>query len=159
MTEPEVLVVDHSTDKIKEWRYATDGEVSIADQQREYPLPEGLMAQLEQHLGDANAQVVVSSDMATSDYGNKAGSFVSIKVTCNNSEEDILAVHGIAREMTEELVQENYHRMAAIFESAKNGPAKSAVPSKAQGQVQGQAKPGRIKLGAPKTTKSPDFRR
>jgi len=158
MREPEVLVVDHSTDKIKEWRYAYDEEGALTDQSRESPLPEELMAKLEKHLGDAGAQVTVSADLATSvDYGNKAGAFVSIKITCNNSENDILAVHDIARDWVETLVSDNQSRMQGLLDNARSGGVKT-VEAPPQDPVPTKARAGKrtIKIN---TSKVPDYRR
>jgi hypothetical protein len=46
-------------------------------------LPEDVMEQLEQYTGDGQASLTVGSDLAKSDFGNKAGAFVSVTVKCH----------------------------------------------------------------------------
>lgn len=80
-----------------------------ANQFRTDLLPEEYMEKLEKFLGDGNATITVSQDLTTSeDFGNKAGAFVSVKVTCGNDEDNIRGAHSIARELVKDLVAEDY---------------------------------------------------
>jgi hypothetical protein len=129
--EPETLVVDHSgVDKVKEWRYAAFDTMSLRDSNRETPIPEEWMAKLAGCLGDAQAQVTVSADLGSNNYGTKAGSFVSVKVTCGNNEKDIGSALDIAREIAESKVQENFKRMQDVLDSALK-PSGTNIPNKA----------------------------
>lgn len=91
------------------------------------------MAKLAGCLGDAQAQVTVSADLGFNNYGTKAGSFVSVKVTCGNNEKDIEEALNIARAIAESKVKENFARMEEVLTEALR-PAESKVPTKALGQ-------------------------
>jgi len=75
-------------------------------------LPEEIMSKIEEHVGDGEGSVVVSAELATSvDFGCKAGAFVSIKLACNNTVDDALAVHDIIQPLVAEAVEEDYKHM------------------------------------------------
>ena len=100
-------------------------------------LPEELMEELERYTGDGNASITVGSDLAKSDFGNKAGAFVSVTVKCHAGGPEIQATHDILRPWIEQQVKDNQTRMQDILDELRGhepqpalGPA-SSVPPKA----------------------------
>ena len=75
---------------------------------------------LSECVGDGLAKVTVSGDMAVNDFGTKAGAFVSVNVTCGNSEEEISMAHDVARDMVHKLLQEDIEDMEALLDSRLN---------------------------------------
>lgn len=55
-----------------------EGEVPLEDQQT---------WQLEKIVGDGKTEVVIGLDMAEKDFGQGGGVFVSVKLTCNQSDQ------------------------------------------------------------------------
>ena len=98
------------------------------------------MAALEPHIGDAQAKVTVGAELAHSkDYGCKAQSFVSVSVTCNNSEDDISAVHNIIHPLARKLVNEDLEKMK--LDRDGHIGANAPVPGKVASPPRASAKP------------------
>jgi hypothetical protein len=154
--EVEVEVVDHSLrDGVVEHRFASDQHGGLTDETRADNLPEDIVGKLAKHLGDAQAQVTVGADLTTSvDFGNKAGAFVSVKVTCNNSEADISAALDIARELAEQKVAENHTRMSELLDEARG--MVSEKPSRGP-TVARTVATGPRKIDVPKTSGGKTF--
>jgi hypothetical protein len=77
-------------------------------QQKRTALPENLMEELSQYLGDGNAKVVVGAELTHSrDYGCKAGAFVSISVHCNADSQTIQEVHDTLMPVVHDLTRQD----------------------------------------------------
>lgn len=148
MTGPELEleVVVHDNDHVSEARVAETSTETFESQNRIVQLKEygEIMNKLTDHFGDGLARVSVSADLATSDYGNKAGSMVTVTVTCNNNERDISAVAEIGFSLAQRLVTENQQEMQAVLEARLNGETIKTKPDKATkrslGKVRSPAK-------------------
>lgn len=57
-----------------------EGEVPLADQQQ---------LQVDKYIGNGKSEVVVGLDMAEKDFGQGGGVFVSVKLTCDQSDQTI----------------------------------------------------------------------
>ena len=125
-------VDDGLTNKVQRSRTAAlAGEPKpLLEQNREDPIPEEYMDRLQQFIGDGLGGVSVSGDVGTSDFGNKAGVHVSVRVTCGNDEESLGGAHAIAREIAERFIREDLPYVEAIL-NEKLHPSKAAAASKA----------------------------
>jgi hypothetical protein len=158
-------LLDNITSR-REWKVEEENKTRTTSQSRQTVLPEDIVAQLEQHLGDGNAKVTVGAELAHSrDFGCKAQAFVSISVTCNNCEEDIMAVHSLIHPLARKLVNEDLEAMKVDRDAhlgavegsglVKKAPVvpRAAIVAKQPGpQAQGFYKP-------PKGPTTPEFRR
>lgn len=129
--------------------FTAKDEGAVDEQVRIDPLPEEWMAKLEEHLGDGNARVTVSQDLTTSeDYGNKAGAFVSVTVTCGNDEDNIRGAHVIARELVQELVAVDYKESKGMLDQIRGIAEAPKQNSKTQPRMVTAGKPsGRPSFG------------
>lgn len=114
-----------------------------------YP-PEDYVDRIEKVLGDANARVSVSGNIGVSDYGNKASASVTVTLTCNQQEGDIVEAHGIAKEIMERFLDEDQRTMEGMLAQALDGGSKQATPSKAPAK----AAPAKARSGG-----KPNFKR
>lgn len=124
-------VDDGLCNRVQRLRFAMlAGETKpLLDENREDLIPEEYMDRLQQFVGDGLGGVSVSGDVGTSDYGNKAGVHVSVRVTCGNDEESLSGAHAIAREITERFIREDLPYVEAIL-NEKLHPQKAATPAK-----------------------------
>jgi hypothetical protein len=155
-------------DKVFRSVFAVRGDDVLMDANRYDKIPEEFMERLNECLGDGQAKVTVGGDLALNDYGNKAGAFVSITVTCGNSEEELEAAHGIASEMKEDFLRHDLSQMEAMLGEKQGGKTEkqqSAAPAKAREPAK-QARPaargpGRRPAAKPssKAASRPSFQR
>lgn len=124
-------VDDGLTNKVQRSRFAVvQGETKpLLDENREDPIPEEYMNKLQQFIGDGLGGVSVSGDVGTSDYSNKAGVHVSVRVTCGNDEESLAGAHAVAREIAVRFLKEDLPYAEAIL-NEKLHPSKTAAPVK-----------------------------
>ena len=121
------------------WRVEKDdGKVIEREQYQEHPIPEEYMAALEPHIGDAGAKITVGAELGHNKDYNGAKSFVGVSATCNNNEEDFIAVHNIIHALARKLVNEDLEKMKADRDehagvSAK--PGKVTTPPRAQAKL------------------------
>lgn len=134
-----------------------DGKVTRREQSQQHPIPEEIMAALEQHIGDAQAKVTVGAELGHSkEYGCKAQAFVSVSVTCNNNEEDIGAVHGIVQPFVRQLVNEDLEQMK-VDRDTHMGTTAAPAPGKVANPPRANAKPPAV--AAKPGVQRPSFRR
>ena len=77
-------------------------------------LPEEVMAQLDEFLGNALGRVTVGGELSHSkEYGCSAKSFVSMSITCDNGLETCQAVHDIVHPTVRALLNEDLNMMKA----------------------------------------------
>lgn len=114
MSQAQVVDVQ-GEDKVFVRVHAEDNEGPLVDDPRYIELPEDIVTQLKEFLGDGKARVSVSDEFACSAYGNKSGAHVSVSVACGNSEPEIVGAHGVARALVEQLLQENYERVDQLY--------------------------------------------
>ena len=123
-----------------------DGKVATREQSQQHPLPEDIMAELEQHIGDAQAKVTVGAELGhNKEYGCKAQAFVSVSVTCNSSQDSISAVHSILHTMVRQLVNDDLEKMKEDRDAhIGSAPGKVSSPPKVQAKTPGKvtARPG-----------------
>ena len=169
MPAPEFVTYDVSlVDRVSRhrgWELRNKGKAR--DQSRHTQLPEDLMSDLEQYIGDGKARVTVSSALAHSkEFGNKAEAFVSISVTCNNDLEDVDQVHALLHPKVEELVNEDLEDMKVDRDRHLSGVRTAKRTAKKAGASSKRVASPPKKTGAtkakPKTGKGPrrpNFRR
>lgn len=91
--------------------YEPDG--TVHEKRRKEPVPEEILMAAKSKRGELDAKVTVSAELGDSvEYGYKAGAFVSITLSCENTIEACQAVHGIIQPVVHRLVQQD-HAMAA----------------------------------------------
>lgn len=137
----DVGLIDHVT-RMRRWAFEkTDGRTVTREQSQQHPIPEETMTALEKHIGDAQAKVTVGCELGHSkEYGCKAGSFVSVSVTCNNAEDDITAVHSIIQPLARKLANEDLDQMKLDRDDHMGGPV-SAPVGKVAAAPRAHAKP------------------
>jgi len=118
-------------------------------------LPEDMMDQLSELMGDAGGRVTVGSELSNNLNYNKAQAFVSFSVTCNNNLGTMQQVHSLVQPIVRQLTRDDLASMAMERDSYAQGgsiPGKVSGPPVKAAQAKGPvAKPA----GAPK----PSFRR
>lgn len=131
MTDQTVVVDVGGLDTIRRFsRTHLDG-ASVANEQREFPIPEEYMDKLEKLLGDGNASVTVGADMKFSDFGNGYSSSVFVKLTCGQSMDTILATREAGRELAEQFARDGFDAMKVAYDIATgNETAVERVPDK-----------------------------
>lgn len=164
--EPVVDYIDVSlVDRVhrRRWIY-NDLDNSMTEQVRDDEVPEDLMSDLQEYIGDGLARVTVSAELKSSHEFYGAGSFVSISLTCNNNLDDATAVHTVLRPHVQRLVEKDYHEMSLLRDEIlpanipKLHNAPKGLPSgeKVGGPPKRSAKTVTKKKGGPK---KPNFRR
>lgn len=142
------------TEKVVKSTLVTDDEGVLLDKQEESftsdTLPEDVMSELEQHLGDGAASVTVSADVAHSkDFGCKAGVFYSVSVRCDNNMEAVQAVHDILVGHVQDTVSQDLPGAMAIRDAARGETPKPA-PKPATNKPSPPAKKKASKKTAPR---------
>ena len=85
------------------------------------------MDRIEKVLGDANARVSVTGNVGVSDYGNKASASVTVTLTCDQKEKNLVEAHGIAKEMMQKMLAEDQHEMEQMLAQAQDGGDRKSV--------------------------------
>lgn len=146
--------------RVRRWEAEQpDGKVKARTQSVQQLIPEEIMAELESHLGDAQAKVTVGAELGHSrDYGCKAGAFVSVSVHCNNHEDDIQAVHETLHNLARNFVNEDLEVMKQDRDSHMGAapPQQPAAGKVSQSAATKAKNPN--KTVKPKVTR-PSFRR
>ena len=102
-------------DKIRRERKFHNRDDGMVDtQDRQDPIPEDMMAQLEDYRGDGRAHVTVSGSVSSNHEFHKAEAFVSISVTCNNNMDDIMNVHALVQPVVKAMVDEDHNEMSLL---------------------------------------------
>jgi hypothetical protein len=111
----------------------------VVDEETELEIPEGFMQKVEELLGDGNASITVSSELKNSDYGNAYGTFVSVKLTCNQDLDSIAAARDVAQQLAGESCEAGFEIMRDRFEfvmgKSEGPPKESKAPKKATDKV------------------------
>lgn len=133
VTDPTLL------EKVSRKRWASDAEGDLVNEQLDdyahEQIPEELMSQLAELVGDGGANITIGADLTTSiEFGCKAGAFVSVRLTCDNSMEAVEAVHDLVTPWVQSTVEKDYEKMADIRAQALGHTSEEApsVPSKAK---------------------------
>lgn len=108
------------TNHVKRSRYAVKNDQPLEDASCQEDIPEDVMAKIEEYLGDGLATVSVSADLGESDYGNKSGCIVSVRVTCGNNDSDILSTHRVVKALVQKLVSEDFDEMQKLLQKKKS---------------------------------------
>ena len=86
--------------------------------ERQEQIPEDLMAALEELSGDGRGRVTVGAELASNvAFGFKAGSFVSIGVTCDSNMDIIQQVHDLVHPVVQRMVEEDHAEISAMRDS------------------------------------------
>jgi hypothetical protein len=172
MASEQVDYVDESLlDRVHRSRSFTNGDDGVVEtQERRDELPEELMSQLENHIGDGLARVTVSGELSSSHEYHGAKSFVSISVSCNNDMGDVAEVHDILRPTVQDMCRADHEEMSLLRDEIlprgkklHGGKTQSSTVSKRPPQKKAPGKqPGSsrgYKVSVPKGVKKPTFRR
>lgn len=130
------------------------------EQYREDDLPEELMSELADHVGDGEAKLTIGGSLGSTVHFHKAEAFVSIGVSCNNNLDDVEAVHAIVLPHLKKLLSEDLLEMSKLRDpwldpqdrrhtkSASAPVGKAALEGESEGVVKGPPKrSSHIKLG------------
>jgi len=104
-------LLDHA---IRNCEWTNNGNTKRKTKQQDVAavLPEEVMGQLDQHLGNALGKVTVGGELSHSkEYGCSAKSFVSLSVTCDSSLETCQAVHDLVQPTVRALLNEDLNMM------------------------------------------------
>lgn len=144
-------------DKVqRQRRFINDFTGEIIEEENLGPLPEDIVSELEDHVGDGLARVTVSGALSSSVRFHKAESFVSVSLSCNNSMGDVLEVHDIMRPFVQKLAAEDHDHMAGFREEILS-EGTSSVPAPLEEKVAEPPKrSSRVKLVG---KNKPDYRR
>lgn len=95
-------------------KFHNDLDKTVLSQERQDPIPEEIMAQLEDYRGDGKAHLTVSGSVSSNHEFHKAEAFVSISVTCNNNMDDVMSVHALVQPFVKDLVRVDHEEMALL---------------------------------------------
>jgi len=151
--------------------FYNDNDNTTLEQERLEEIPEEIMSQLEDHVGDGLARVTVAGDLGSSVSFHSAKAFVSVSVTCNNDLGDVEAVHDVLRPFVQKLCHSDHEEMSIIRDTIlpadkRQHEAEPAVmpgrvsrpPKKGPAQTRTATKRGGQTV-TPKGVKKPDYRR
>lgn len=150
-----IQFVDPSmTEKVIKRKLVSDDEGVLVNNQESFftsdTLPESIMSEIEKYLGDGNASVTVSADVADSkDFGCKAGVFYSVSVKCDNTMEAVQAVHDILVPHVQETVAQDLPGAMAVRDAARGGSLNPS-PKPATNKPQPPAKKAKSSKRAPR---------
>jgi hypothetical protein len=155
MADIGIEVLDLSmTEKFIRQKYVTnDDEDLFFDEKTGWTyeiLPEEIMEQLAEYVGDGLNKVTVGAELGVSDYGNKGGAWFSVSVVCDSNPEVVPHVHGILREYVQGQVEVDADEMAALRDKlcgTAPDPSKRQ-PTQATQPVKGRT-PHKVTQGRP----------
>ena len=172
MGEDQCEYVDECPKVLRHRSLYNDNDGTTLEQEQSYDIPEEIMDQIEDYMGDGLARVIVSADLGSSVSYHSAKAFVSISVPCNNDMGSISAVHDVLRPNVQQLCHQDHEEMAVIRDSiirdGVTNPRRATQELEAKGPVRqppkrGGPKKGGLKRGGqtvtPKGVKKPSFRR
>lgn len=109
------------------WYYIVDGVETR--QPMEFPLPEDIMDDLEELLGDGNATLTIGKEIKASEDFKTAGSFCSIRLTCNQDVDTIVKARAIGAELALGFAEHGYlEAEAALMRVTGHPDAKGPEP-------------------------------
>jgi hypothetical protein len=117
-------------------------------------LPEEIMEQLVEYVGDGLNKVTVGAELGVSDYGNKGGAWFSVSVVCDSNPEVIVPVHDILRRYIQQQVELDADEMADMRDKLVGKPPKlpptrdDAPPAQTSKPVKGRT-PHKVAQGRP----------
>jgi hypothetical protein len=172
MVEDQFEYVDECPQVRRRRSLYNDNDKTTLEQEQSQDIPEEIMAQLEDFLGDGTARITVSADLGSSVSYHSAKAFVSVSVPCNNDIDSISSVHDILKTFVQELAEEDHGDMGLRRDALIDpGAADRPTPDQRQAQAQIRQPPKRggdpgvqsLKRGGktitPKGVKKPSFRR
>ena len=89
----------------------------------QFDLPENYMDMYKKLLGDSNARISVSADMALKEFGSGAGAMVTVTLSCNQDAETIEQAIDLAGKLAREYCVE--HQKQAEQELMKSRQQKA----------------------------------
>ncbi len=95
-----------------------DGVVDSVEGEPDH-ISEDYMDRAKKILGDGNARVSVSMDIATKDFGNGNGTMVNVSVNCNQDEDSILKAFQLCKELSQEYAVDSFQEGQEIFDELK----------------------------------------
>lgn len=173
MSEDQCEYVDECSQVRRHRSLYNDNDGTTLEQEQSYDIPEEIMAQIEDYLGDGTARVIVSADLGSSVSYHSAKAFVSVSVPCNNDIDSVSMVHSMLRPFVQQLCEDDHGEMAVrrdgLIDPRKATPEpepKAQVrqpPKRGEPKKSVTAKKGGLKRGGttvtPKGAKKPNFRR
>lgn len=178
MSEDQCEYVDECPQVRRHRSLYNDNDGTTLEQEQSHDIPEEIMAQIEDYLGDGTARVTVSADLGSSVSYHSAKAFVSVSVPCNNDIDSVSMVHSMLRPFVQQLCEDDHGEMAVrrdgIIRDGVTNPRRATQELEAKGPVRQPpkrggpkksvtAKKGGLKRGGttvtPKGAKKPNFRR
>ena len=86
-------------------------------------VPKEIMDAYQQVLGNAQARVSVSTDMADKEFGNGVGSTVIVSLSCNQDQQTLLQAIELAGQMGRWAVKDQLSKSRAEFQQLSAGKA------------------------------------
>ena len=109
--------------------YVRQKNVSEISEKLEATLTKREQKQIEDLVGDGNAQVTVGMDMKEASYGTGVGCFVSVKLTCGQNETQIEQAHGLAQKLAIKWVDQGYEKAAERLNEILSSDPEETPPS------------------------------
>lgn len=163
---PDVYWDVSTLDRVRVGAEVCDSEGPLWSDTKYFPIPEDIMEEIQDLLGDGNASVTVGNDVAVSDYGNKAGCSVFVKLTCNQDEESIERTRQVGQRLALRFAEDGLARAEQVLNKFLGKPTKEIEEqSFVDSTVKKTAAKGKVpkKIGTTKTLlkgkKTPSFRR
>jgi hypothetical protein len=162
-------VVDVSLlDRVLVIASAYQGDYALEDYYETFTIPEEYMDELAAIIGDGNASMSVGDEMKVSDFGNAAGCFVNVKLTCGQTEEEIHAAHALAQKLAKKFCLKGFNEMSGLLAQAL-GKTDAPTAEQAAAATGKKQRPG-LKVGGakskvptkalqPKAKKRPSYQR
>lgn len=95
---------------VRLWLYSETPSGDVEETTVTPPLPEDIMDELEELLGDGQATVTIGKDIKTSQNFETAGSSCFIKLTCNQDLKTVLKTREIAQSLAIGFAEQGYEQ-------------------------------------------------
>jgi len=83
-----------------------------------YPLPETILDKLKELLGDGNASITIGADHKTSQNFITAGGFATVKLTCGQTMDQVLATQRVGNKLAAAFARAAYER--SVYEQDRH---------------------------------------
>lgn len=115
------------------------------------PIPEEHMKELDELIGDGLASVTTGHDLTRSeDFGNKAGCFVSVRLTCNQDNESVARALEISEQIAIEAAANGQKRAQGVLDDLRGKAPEEPVRIVDESRVR-RKKASKKKTGTKKT--------
>lgn len=123
---PDVYWDVSAMDRVRVNAAVSDSKGALWSNTTYFSIPEDIMEDLQDLLGDGNASVTVGNNVAVSDYGNKAECSVFVKLTCAQDLGSVERTREIGQALALRFVEDGLAQAEQILNKFLGKPAREA---------------------------------